>query len=50
MSNGRMSEAILAYAKPAGRRVIYYAFGFVAIAIGLYLLIGAGINATRITW
>ena len=48
-SDGALDPALTAGA-PAGRRVIYYAFGFVAIAIGLYLLIGAGINATRITW
>ncbi len=32
------------------QRVIYYVFGFAAIAAGLYLFIGALMNVPHISW
>ena len=32
------------------QRVIYYAFGFAVVAVGLYLLIGALLNVRYIHW
>ena len=32
------------------RRVVYYIFGYAAMAVGAFLLIGGIINSTSITW
>ncbi len=35
---------------PAGLRIFHYLFGYTAVGFGLFLLIGALVNAFRITW
>ncbi|MBI9087906.1 MAG: cytochrome b/b6 domain-containing protein [Desulfobacterium sp.] len=35
---------------PRTRKAIYLVFGFAAMAVGIYLLLGALFHATRITW
>ena len=46
---GEMEGILVNEAMPV-RRGIYYAFGFAAVAIGLFLLIGSVINVTNISW
>ena len=43
-------ETIMVTRTSTGLRVIYYLFGFTALAFGLFLLIGGLINSTSITW
>lgn len=33
-----------------GRRIPFYIFGFLALAAGIYLLVGALVNARLIAW
>ena len=47
--SGEFDGALVSEAMSA-QRVIYYVFGYVAIAAGLYLLIGAIINVRYINW
>ena len=47
--NGQLDGALVAEAMPA-QRVIYYVFGFAAVAVGLFLLIGALLNVRYISW
>lgn len=47
--NGDMESALVHEALPV-QRTIYYVFGFAAVAIGLFLLIGSVINVTNISW
>lgn len=35
---------------PFLKRAVFYIFGYLAVATGFYLLIGALVNSTRITW
>jgi len=35
---------------PRGRRILFYTFGYIAIALGAFLLIGGLVNARYITW
>ena len=47
--NGELEGALVSEAMPA-QRVVYYVFGFAAVAVGLFLLIGALINIRYISW
>ncbi len=47
--DGRLSRMWVPRAG-AGRRAVYYAFGYAAIACGLFLLIGGILNSPYITW
>ncbi len=46
---GRL-KATLAYEAKPFLIAVYYVFGCTAMALGLFLLIGAAVNASRITW
>lgn len=43
-------QGLLVSEAAMGRRVVSYLFGFLAMAVGIYLLVGLLVNATRITW
>jgi len=43
-------EGMLVDAAMPGQRAVYYIFGYVAVAAGLFLLIGALVNSPYITW
>jgi len=43
-------EPSLVPAAGTGQRAFYYVFGYAAVAIGIFLLVGALINTPRITW
>jgi hypothetical protein len=47
--SGELEGALVAEAMPV-QRVIYYVLGFAAVAVGLFLLIGALINVPYISW
>ncbi len=47
--SGDLGGALVAEVMPV-QRVIYYVFGFAAVAVGLFLLIGALINVPYISW
>jgi hypothetical protein len=47
--HGDLDDAMVEEAVPA-QRAVYYVFGFVTVAAGLYLLIGALINVSHISW
>ena len=47
--DGTLETALVAEAK-IGQRILYYAFGYAAVATGIFLLIGAILNAPDITW
>ena len=47
--SGRFYLCLVAEASPL-RRTAFYVFGYLAVATGFYLLIGALINSARITW
>jgi len=47
--NGELDSMLVTEAAPA-RRVVFYLFGFLAIAAGIYLVAGALINVRLITW
>ena len=47
--DGDLESAIVDEAAPIQQN-IYYVFGFAAVAIGLFLLIGSVINVTNISW
>jgi len=47
--SGDLEGALVAEAMPV-QRVIYYVFGFAAVAVGLFLLIGALVNVPYISW
>ncbi len=44
LKNTLVPEAIV------GRRVVFYLFGYAAVAAGVFLLVGALINIPHITW
>lgn len=46
---GRLSESVVAEA-PAMRRAVFMVVGLLAVAIGVFLLIGGLVNAPYITW
>jgi cytochrome b subunit of formate dehydrogenase len=46
---GDLDDVIVEEAVPA-QRVVYYVFGFATVAAGLYLLIGALLNVSYISW
>ncbi len=43
-------EALLVPQASMWQRTVYYVFGYAAIAVGLFLLIGGLVNSTSITW
>jgi hypothetical protein len=45
----RLQSVLVAEAKP-GIRVLFYLFGFTALAFGVFLLIGGLLNSPYITW
>ena len=47
--NNELDEVLVSDAVTV-QRVIYYVFGFAAVAAGLYLLIGALLNVRYINW
>jgi hypothetical protein len=47
--SGRLQSVLVAEAKP-GIRVLFYLFGFTALAFGIILLIGGLLNSPYITW
>jgi hypothetical protein len=47
--SGELDGILVSEAMPV-QRVIYYVFGFAAVAAGLFLLIGALINVRYISW
>ena len=47
--SGDLEGTLVTEAMPA-QRVVYYVFGFAAVAVGLFLLIGALINMPYISW
>lgn len=46
---GRLEARVMTPA-PLARQIIFYVFGYLAIGVGLILLIGGLVNAPRITW
>lgn len=46
---GRLPDLLVPGAS-TGRRVVFYIFGYAAMAVGLFLLIGGLLNARYITW
>jgi hypothetical protein len=48
-ADGKLGER-LTDEVPLARKAIYMVFGYAAMAAGLYLLVGALLHATRITW
>ena len=47
--SGELDGVLVSEAMPV-QRVVYYVFGFAALAAGLLLLVGALINARYISW
>jgi hypothetical protein len=47
--SGKLERQLVAKAS-AIRRVVFYVFGYAALAFGVYLLIGGLVNSTSITW
>jgi cytochrome b subunit of formate dehydrogenase len=43
-------ESVLVPEAPGWRRVFHYVFGYCAVALGIFLLIGALVNSLSITW
>jgi cytochrome b subunit of formate dehydrogenase len=43
-------ERVLVPATGTGSRIVYYVFGYAAVAAGVFLLVGALINTPYITW
>ena len=48
-TEGKLDGLLVAEAV-MGRRIIFYVFGYAAVAVGLFLLIGALINSPFISW
>jgi len=48
-ATGTLKKILVPEAK-AGARVLYYVFGYAAVAIGTFLLIGGLVNSPYITW
>jgi hypothetical protein len=46
---GKLQGCLVAEA-PIGRRILFYAIGYLAVAVGLFLLIGGLVNVSYITW
>ena len=46
---GKLEDALVAEA-PAGRRAVFYVFGYAVILVGTFLLVGGLINSPYITW
>jgi hypothetical protein len=47
--NGRLGGALVTESG-SGLKIAYYLFGYTAIVIGVFLLIGALANSGRLTW
>jgi cytochrome b subunit of formate dehydrogenase len=47
--SGKLEGALVSEAA-AGKRIIYYIFGYAAVAAGLFLLVGALVNTSYIAW
>jgi formate dehydrogenase gamma subunit len=43
-------DGMLTAEAAVGRRVLFYLFGFLSLAVGIYLLVGALVNVRLITW
>ena len=43
-------ETLLVVEKTAGLRALFYIFGYAAIAVGVFLLIGGLVNSLSVTW
>ena len=43
-------ETLLVAEKTAGLRALFYIFGYAAIAVGVFLLIGGLVNSLSVTW
>jgi cytochrome b subunit of formate dehydrogenase len=50
LKQGGELEARLVAEAPLARRIIFYTFGYIAIAVGAFLLIGGLVNVGSITW
>ena len=48
-TEGKINKALVPEAG-VGRRIVYYAFGYLALACGVFLLIGGLVNSPYITW
>jgi len=48
-SDGELENMLVTEAAP-GRRMVFYLFGLVSLAAGIYLLVGALLNVRLITW
>jgi cytochrome b subunit of formate dehydrogenase len=46
---GKLEDALIAEA-PVGRRAVFYIFGYAAVVVGIFLLIGGLVNTQFITW
>ena len=46
---GKLQNMLVPVAKPASL-ILFYAFGYSAIAVGVFLLIGGLVNGPYITW
>ena len=46
---GELERVLVTEAVP-GQRIVYYVFGYAAVAAGLFLLIGALVNTPHISW
>jgi cytochrome b subunit of formate dehydrogenase len=46
---GKLDRMLVAEARP-GRRLFYYLFGYAALVLGIFLLIGGLVNSPDITW
>ena len=47
--NGKLEGIIVVEAK-LGQRLLFYVFGYVVLAIGVFLLIGGVVNGLSLTW
>jgi hypothetical protein len=47
--SGELGGALVAESGP-GLRIVYYLFGYTAIVIGVFLLIGSLANSGRLIW
>jgi len=48
-SAGKLESVLIPEAK-VGRRVVFYLFGYAAVALGVFLFIGGLVNSSHITW
>ena len=47
--NGELDSVLVTEAMP-GQQILFYVFGYAAVAVGLFLLIGALVNTPYISW